>query len=175
MIEEKFKNISIKGRVAYGISCLERALICYSCTLKNWEWVLEKIWEFTSIEYLDDWFYEMAEFLPDSLLEDNEYIPEEFEYITEKQFYILLELYQKESNQVINQIFNLIFEMGTFDLYSRLENYSPNTLICLEKINNIMVLNNIELPSVANFIRYSYYENKGWGNSFEGKVNSIIL
>lgn len=175
MIREKFKNTSVKARVAYGICCLEKTLIHYNCTLEKWKWVLEKLWKYTSIEYLDDWYYEMAEFLPDSFLEGDQYNPEEFEYITEEQFYILLEIYTTESNQVISQIFRLVFEMGTIDMYSKLENFAPNSLNCLEKINSIMYQNGIELPSITNQNKYSFRDNNGWGKSFEGKEESIIL
>ena len=175
MIREKFENVSVKARVSYGICCLERTLLYYNCTLEKWKWVLEKLWKYTSMEYLDDWYYEMAEYLPDSLLEDTKYNSEEFEYITEEQFYILLDLYRTESNKMISQIFRLVFEMGTIDIYSELENFAPNSLNCLEKIENIMNQNNIELPPIINQSNYSFQENNGWGKSFEGKENSIIL
>ena len=175
MIEKQLKNVSIKARVSFGICCLEKTLIHYGCTLEKWRWVLEKLWEYTSIEYLDDWYYEIAELLPDSLLEVNTYRSEEFEYVTKDQFLFLSNLYRAESNQTINQIFRLVFEMGTIDLYSKLENFAPNSLNCLEKIENIMNQNNIEMPPIMSQTNHSFKENNGWGESFDGTNDSIIL
>lgn len=61
------KNISIRGRMAY-----------------------------TKIQYLDDWMYEVAEYMPDSILED---AMEDAEYITEKEFRYLYKLYS-DSNKI---------------------------------------------------------------------------
>lgn len=175
MLDKRFKTISVRGRVSYGICCLEKVLIYYKCSLEKWKWILEKLWQYTDIEYLDDWYYEIAEFLPDSILEDTHYKTEEFEYLSETEFYSLVELYKQESNVLINQIFRLIFEMGTMDLYSKLEGEAKNSLICLKKINSAMTQNNIEVPAVEPFIKYSYSEENGWGRDFNGRELSIIL
>lgn len=175
MDEKEFKNISVKGRVAYGIRCLEQTLIYYNCSLENWKWIIEKIWGYTSVVYLDDWFYEIAEFMPDSILDDKDCYPEDCEYLSEEQFYRLVRTYSEDSNPVINRIIRLIFEMGTSDLYSKLEGCAQNSLDCLNKIMCIMVQENIELPSSTPFSNYSYKENNGWGESFDGKKSSLIL
>lgn len=175
MIDETFKMILVRGRVSYGICCLEKVLIYYKCSLEKWKWILEKLWKYTDIEYLDDWYYEMAEFLPDSILEDDYYKTEEFEYLSEAEFYSLVELYKQESNMLIAQIFRFIFEMGTIDLYSTLEGEAKNSLMYLENIRDAMNQNNIEIPAIEPFIKYSYSENDGWGKDFDGRELSIIL
>lgn len=64
-------NISIRGRMAYGICLFERLLLHYKCEKQDWTGLLEKLWMYTSMEYLDDWMYEFSEWLPDSILEDS--------------------------------------------------------------------------------------------------------
>lgn len=36
----------------------------------------KKIWSYTKVQYLDDRMYELAEYMPNSILEDAEYITE---------------------------------------------------------------------------------------------------
>ena len=98
MLDERFKMISVRGRVSYGIKKKKKVLIYYKCSLEKWKWILEKLWQYTDIGYLDDWYYEIAEFLPDSILEDAHYKTEEFEYLSETEFYSLVGLYKQGSN-----------------------------------------------------------------------------
>ena len=58
------KAISIKGRMAYVICLFERVLIHHNYNKQNWTKVFVKLWEYTSAEYLVDWMYEFAEYLP---------------------------------------------------------------------------------------------------------------
>lgn len=171
---EDFKNISIRGRVAYGIACLERALLVYHCQNSMWNSVLEKLWSYTSVKYLDDWYYEIAEYLPDSISETTEYISSEFEFLSEEQFNDLKILYG-ESNIIIEKLFRLIFEMGTIDIYGKLEKHSMNTLDKLGEILKIMNIANIELPEIQFFLKYRYEDNNGWGECIDGKEYSLFL
>lgn len=50
-----FKNIVLKGRVEFSISCFENTLLSLNYNVNDWRIVLEYLWEVTSIQYLDDW------------------------------------------------------------------------------------------------------------------------
>ncbi len=50
----KFGHISMRGRVAYGISCFENAIVALKYDINDWKIVLNYLWEFTNIQYLDD-------------------------------------------------------------------------------------------------------------------------
>lgn len=102
-------------------------MIFYHCKNNVWIDVIKKLWDYTSIEYIDDWYYEMAEYIPDSLLETDYYDKDDFEYLAETDFRTL-KLCYKESNIVLSKIFRLIFEIGTLEIYGKLENYSVVTL-----------------------------------------------
>ena len=96
--------------------------------------VLEKLWSYTKIQYIDDWMYELAEYMPNSILEDT---MEDAEYITEEEFKYLHRLYSN-SNQEIHLFLKIIFECGTCELYSKLCDYSINTLKKIEQAVDIM-------------------------------------
>ena len=90
ILTEQLKNISIRGRMAYLLCSFENLLLYYHCDKDEWKPVLEKLWAYTKMEYLDDWMYEIAEYLPNSILEDT---MEDAEYITEIEFHTLHKLY----------------------------------------------------------------------------------
>lgn len=55
-----FRQISVRGRMAYLLCIFENLLIYFKCDKEDWKWILEKLWQYTNIEYLDDWMYEIA-------------------------------------------------------------------------------------------------------------------
>lgn len=168
---ETLKNISIRGRMAYLICSFENLLLYYNCNKEEWRWILEKLWSYTTVQYLDDWMYELAEYMPNSILEDT---LEDVEYITEKEFKYLYKLYIN-SNQEILLFLNIIFECGTCELYSKLCDYSSNTLKKIEQAIDIIKKNNIDLVDIRLFERYLFNECDGWGNSFENKQLSKFI
>lgn len=168
---EVLRNISIRGRMAYLICLFEKLLLYYNCDKDEWRWVLEKLWTYTNIQYLDDWMYELAEYMPNSILEDT---MDDAEYITKKEFEYLYKLYSK-SEQEILVFLNIIFECGACELYSKLYDYSPDTLKWLEQAMDILNKNNIDLVDIKPFERYSFSECDGWGICFENRQLSKFI
>lgn len=163
--------ISIRGRMAYVICLFERVIIYYNYDKQDWVKVLEKLWEYTSVEYLDDWMYEFAEYLPESILEDS---LDDFEFLTTEEYEHLYKLYNESSTDVCHFI-KLMFELGSIDLYSKLVDNSPNTLEKIEEAVALLKGNEIEIISIEPFKQYSFKERNGWGEKFEGRSLSIIL
>ena len=124
---------------------------------------MEKLWKFTIVEYIDDWTYEMAEYLPDSIMEDS---MEDAEYITEEEFVFCKQLYSNAAAD-IKKMIQIIFELGTCEVYGNIINNSIHTL---EKIKEGILLlkkNNIPLIDVAPFKKYKFSDNNGWGLPFD--------
>lgn len=97
-MEEVFKSMSIKGRVAYAINCLENCIKFYSYNVDDWSFVLNQLWTFTNIECIDDWCYQTAELLPEAILENDKYIKVNYEFINVDEFYNLHALYQSAND-----------------------------------------------------------------------------
>lgn len=157
--------------MAYLLCLFERLLIHFKCDKEQWKWILERFWQYTEYQYLDEWMYEIAEFLPNNILSDPY---DAFEFITEEEYYLLKTLYQKNCTD-INLMMNIIFDMGTSELYSRLENNSPYTLMKLQEAIKIVVKNNILLICPGIFEEYSFSQENGWGKCFNGKKWSLFL
>ena len=174
MYDKIFEDISIKARVGYAINCLENVLMFYKCTISKWDLLLKQLWSFTSLDYnIDDWLYKIAEYLPNSVLED-QYDTDDIEYISESDFYELRQLYRNECNNTIQEIIMLIFRMGTDDLYSSIEGNGANSLNCIVEINNILCINSIKLPPPYKYAKFSFNISGGWGESFDGKDYSLL-
>jgi len=168
---EMFKHVSIRGRIAYLICSFEKLLLHYDCDINDWKALIEKLWSYTSIEFLDDWLYELAEYMPNTILEDNF---EDAEYITIDEFVRYKKIYKKTNHDVLIFL-EIIFKCGTYDLYSKLYNYSPDTLYKMKEAINILNKNNIDLVDVEPFKKYVFNVNNGWGDPFDGDILSVII
>ncbi|MBO4997319.1 MAG: hypothetical protein J6D02_04905 [Lachnospira sp.] len=168
---EVFKNISIIGRVAYLICLFERLLLYYKCDKEEWKIVLEKLWSVTTVQYMDEWMYEFAEYLPDSILEDT---MDDAEYITESDFNYLNKVYSKTPRDIL-LFLEIIFDCQSVELYTTIYDDSPGTLEKVEEGINMLKAHNIEIISAEPFRKYSFKESGGWGKSFDGKSLSILL
>ena len=124
-----FKRVSVRGRMAYLLRIFENMLFFLKCEKEEWSWILEKLWQYTYIEYLDDWMYEIAEYMPVSVMEDN---MNDIEYISKNELKKLKILYANSPREV-NEMLIILYELGTIDLYSKLQDGSQNTLIKLRE------------------------------------------
>ncbi|MBU5354923.1 hypothetical protein KQI74_21735 [Paenibacillus barcinonensis] len=170
----QFEHISMRGRVAYAISCFENIIVALKYDINEWKVVLKYLWEFTNIEYLDDWNEIVVELIPENLMEFESYEKEQFEKLSKEEFLYLFELYQR-SDQLINIIIREIYELGVSHAYSVIEGKGRNSLHCLEKIIIFMKQNNFPLPDIHSFQSYSIKENRGWGDRIDGKELSKII
>ncbi|MGE5472861.1 MAG: hypothetical protein ACM3UU_01430 [Ignavibacteriales bacterium] len=169
-----FKGISLNGRVAYGISCFENTLLFLKYDVSNWKMILELLWDFTSTENLEAWNDQIAEVIPENLLEFKTYEQHDFEYLEESQFEYLYNLYQNIDNR-IGILIRQIFYLGSSHSYSVIVDHGQRSLEELDRIITFMIDNSIPLPDIELFKRYSIDENKGWGNKFDGTKLSKIL
>lgn len=171
---EQFSNISLRGRVAYAISCLENMISALEYDINDWEIVLNYLWTFTDIRYLDDWNEIIVEVIPENLLEFETYEEQKFAHLSKEEYLYLRKLY-KSCDLSIHILIREIFELGISHAYSVIEGHGKNSLKCMEQIILFMEKNQFPLPDVRLFLMYSFEENRGWGNRFNGKRISKLL
>lgn len=159
----EFENISMRARVAFGILCLENAIKYYQLDHLNWSFINKLLWSYTNSN-VGRWHEIMSEATPFGVLGETEYL-DDLDNISVEEFRQLEDLY-KRSNNEINKIIDFIFNIGTRDLYAAIVNGSPDTLKYIQRIIDIMCENNIELPNVRLFDKFSINENQGWGKEF---------
>ncbi|MBO4997327.1 MAG: hypothetical protein J6D02_04945 [Lachnospira sp.] len=170
----EFKRISLNGRVSYSIRCFENLLFYLDYNVEDWEIVLEYLWQFTSIKYLDDWNGIISEIIPENLLEFMSYEEHDFEYLDEDTFRYLYKLYQNIDGK-IDYLMSAIYYIGASHSYSVIQGYGQASFNRLTELINYMVKNHIPLPDIDSFRRFSIEENRGWGNKFDGRILSKII
>lgn len=175
MVKEGFIDISIRGRVAFSIQCLENALIHFEIEIGEWRLLLKHLWEYTDAEFVDEWMYLISEMLPEHLLEFDTYEAHDFEYIKESEFEYLYNLYSGNNfNDTLGSIISIIYKIGTCDVYERFENISKESLDYIEKLIVCMSSNCIDIPDSKKFNDFLYSEG-GYGLRFDGKAFSCVL
>lgn len=163
----ELEDLSIRARVAFGIECLERLINRSTASELNWEdLLLSKLWGYTSSDNLGRWHYLISEYTPFSILEDISFEEKEYEYITKIEYNELLQIYQKCNDELLKCI-DLIFEIGTLDLYSSIKDKSPRTLRMLKEIITIIESNSLQLPDLKKYENYLIDYKNGWGAKFE--------
>ncbi|WP_128100433.1 hypothetical protein [Paenibacillus sp. DCT19] len=171
---EQMKQISLRGRVAYGICCFENVLITLECDLNDWRNVLNYLWQFTSTQYLDDWNEIIVELIPENLMEFDTYEEQEFERLSRDEFVSLSQLYQS-TEESIGILLREIYELGISHAYSVIEGYGESSLILVQRIADYMLEHSFPLPNVDPFLKYAIEENRGWGNRFDGTALSKVI
>lgn len=165
--KEDFKEIGIKARVAYGICCLENALVFYNKDITQWQNLLNFLWEFPpKTDMYNEWTEKLLSYIPDIGLEYA------LEYIKEEEYHYYKKLYSV-TEKLILEIIVLLFDIGMEELYVGIQKHSPDTLEHIQKILDLMYENEIPLPKITPFRQFKFdvspTRDYGWGFPFNGK------
>ena len=163
-VENRLKEISIRGRMALGIKCLEIVLdknkLIHNKDIKE---LLSILWKFISSESLESWSEEIMDYDPKSLIEDYENSNFEcFRLLSEVEIKSIYYIYRNSKSEVL-ELIELVTAIGTGNLYAGTSEYSKSTLIPTIKVLNLMARNNYRTPKLENFEKSKYSEFHGWG------------
>lgn len=168
-IMQQFKQISIRGRLAFGAKCIESYLGQYNIMHRLLNKVLDVIWEFTTSNQLDKWDEKVNDFIPDSVLDNHpQNVPEEYPFLKKEEFFELKKLYQELPNDLIKLIQHTI-EIGISNLYGGTGHYSAITLEHTIQVYEVARKSLDELPDVNKFLVSTFDEYHGWGNNIDRK------
>lgn len=148
MEKSLFEPISITGRFAFGVTCLER--LCEEWQVKNQKMneLIELMWTFTSSDDLSVWDRHIYEVLPDYKYE----VPTKLGY----------EFLHKDRKKILTDVILEVVEIGMANSYGGFE--SEYTMRPTIKVANLLEANNIELPDLNPFKKSKVTEFHGWGN-----------
>ncbi|PTD16294.1 hypothetical protein [Flavobacterium columnare] len=165
-VEELFKKISIRGRFAFGIMCIEEYLLENSIKDFWIEKLLIHLWEFTESDNLDVWDEKISDLNPYNILEvDYEEYPNDFPTINASEYKELKKIYENLDSDLVILISQTI-EIGVSNLYGGTGEYSNHSLIPTLEVYKIAEKTISKKPDVNNFIQFKYSESNGWGNKF---------
>ena len=179
-MDKRFDSVSMNGRMAYVIMCVESFLV-FKYPDKNWTIVSEQMWKATS-ENWGDWPEEYSSIIPDVFLQ-YEYFDEEDlgDSITETEFVMLKELYdgvteglENDPSDEVNYMLNKPYEMAMV-YEGTVIGDGKESIRIIDEVENILKKNDVPLPDYTKVQFSSSNELNGWGNDFDGTSLSIIL
>lgn len=176
----KFENISMMGRMAYVIMCVEKYLL-NKYPNRNWKLLSEILWKSTSTNWAF-WTDMYSAYIPEVVLDYGEYSKKEFgNCYDEKTFQNLQMLYEgitsgseDDADDELNFLLNKPFEMAM--VYEGTEiGDGEESFIIIEETERVLESNGIILPDVNAVSFSNSSERNGWGNYFDGSFLSVIL
>ncbi|UII19690.1 hypothetical protein [Fulvivirga ligni] len=160
-ILEKLKTVSIRGRVAFVIHCIQNIpeLTKQDDTIVTL--ILSRAWEFVEGNNIIGGYENFLDVTPECILDPKVDISE-LNTINEETYYSLNSLFTSLPGQVNKLIDNISYIMCS-NLYSRVDDYSAITLTYLSEVILLMIENQWALPEVSIFFNSSIEDNEGWG------------
>lgn len=179
-MDNKFNTVSMNGRMAYVIMCVE-AFLKVRYPERDWSLVSEVMWEATSTNW-GDWPEKYSSILPDVLLQYDRYDSEELgESLSKAEYITLRALYAGITNGIeddptdeVNYMLNKPYEMAMVYEGTVIGN-GEESLAIISNAEHVLKKYNIPVPNYEKVKFSSSQELNGWGNDFDGRPLSIIL
>ncbi len=178
-MDTRFDTISMNGRMAYVIMCVEKYLKSIYPN-KDWTLLAEKLWSATSMNW-GDWTEIYSSYIPDVLFQYDNYDEElsfgmtPSEYTKIKKIYAgITEGLEDNPEDEVNFILNKPFEIATVYEGTTIGNGSAS-LDIINATEALLINHTISLPDYHSVEFSKFTECNGWGDDFDGKKLSIIL
>lgn len=179
-MSNKLQSVSMIGRMAYVIMCVEQYLVVKHSD-RDWRPLCRILWQATSMNW-GDWPELYSNYIPDVILHYKEYDPEEFDgYMDERTFSLIKSLYsgitcgnEDDPTDIVNVLLNLPHEMAMVYEGTTIGD-GHESLAIIDRAETILINQNIELPDYSKVLFSKSSERNGWGNDFDGSRLSIIL
>ncbi|MEN0048749.1 MAG: hypothetical protein AAF806_16930 [Bacteroidota bacterium] len=163
-IVERLKKISITGRMALGIRCLETNL--QDLGLLDYPEVqrmLSDFWEYTSSNNLVEWEEKILEYEPWFLFANVERTGfKGFKHLSNdeaKKIYDVIKRFERRLSEIITEV----IEIGISNLYSGVRKYSECSLRATMNVMEMLEAMKIPLPNLEIFEKSKFSEHHGWG------------
>ena len=179
-MKPKLAQVSMNGRMAYTIMCVE-AFLVNQYPERDWRLIAQKMWEATTTNW-GDWPIMYLCYLPDVILEDDDYDSDYFgPYITLQEYQQLKDFYsnitegrEDDPADPVAYMLNKPFEMAMIYEGTGIGDGHESFEI-IDEAEQILLEHSIPLPD-HNLVKFSpASEFNGWGYNFDGTHLSIIL
>lgn len=167
---EKLKSISVSGRTAFIIMCIENYLVM-QYQEKDWSPLAEEMWKFND-SYWDVWLSSFIEVIPECI---HEY--DSFEKYTGKYSYdTFRNLYKDLKNDDVNELLSLLEEFMELYMHTCVCDFNEGEFPkVIEEVVSYLTKNNIPVPNVEKVSFSDFRQRDGFGEKFDGRYLSIIL
>ncbi|WP_026522283.1 hypothetical protein [Butyrivibrio sp. VCB2001] len=180
MIREQLASISMNGRMAYGIMCVEQFLLSLYPD-RDWTILSEQMWPVTNM-FWDEWNERFMEIIPKYLFEFENYKEAEFEYLSENDYAEFVKLYsgisdgeKEDVSDPVNFLLLALYRIEEVYAYASIPGKGEECLDILDEMMSVLNDASVQLPDVNKVAFSSFDEKNGWGESFEGRDLSFVL
>lgn len=173
MNKKDFNNISMNGRIAYQLMCVER-YFTNKYPEKDFTKLFELLWPVTNGMYWDKFSGYITELEPSYMLEFNSYEENEWGDITKEQYEVLKPIISglDETDEAILETLKEQAEVYAYTVVP--ENTKESIDIIFETIE-FLKNESIKLPELSDVSFSTINQFNGWGNPFDGTKLSIVL
>lgn len=171
-----FKNISIRGRLAYGIICTQKLFDKYNINYSDYQVFnnfFDKLWLICEQDNLEEYEGYINEIVPYSIIERSEKDFEDLEYITQEEAQELRDLYKAFPPNILKSM-ELLSEIAFGNMYGSTGNHSPITYSAIMKLLDCINTENIDLEDIELISVFDFNELHGWGEP-KSRLNWVIL
>jgi hypothetical protein len=159
--ENIIKLISIRGRMYYCSFCLKDAFEQNGIINEETNLIMNIIYDFIQTNEFDKWEGFAENILPVNIL-DKKFDINDFSM--DHDIIYKLKLFYKNIENYMVDLIDYTLNVGLVNLYGGTGEYRLKTLDYTLNVIRICKQNNIEMPDINNFLKYSFKEMGGWGN-----------
>lgn len=169
-----FNNISIRGRIAFCIMCVENYMKSTYPTA-NFSVVSKLMWNIVGdSDYIDNSAYHFMEIIPEYLYEFDSFVDSDFEYISEIEYEACKDLLSP-SDETLNLIMHRIYDIAMEYAYEAIPTAGKKTIDYLFDVINILEERHIPLPDIASVLSSTFDQHDGWGDFIRYSGRSLYL
>ena len=168
-----FKDISLRGRIAYGTMCAENYALKHHPE-RDWTFVFERLWSIAGDIFWDTWSSDVIDILPEYVSDNIAYDPDDYDNLSEAEHERLCAVYRGMPGSWAT-IMREIVDMEQVYAYTSIPGCGQESLESLRHIVSILSGEGVELPDPQTVSFSSFSERKGRGEPFDPHGLSRVI
>ena len=162
MNKKAFNNISIRGRVAFGIMCFEE-YVAVEYPDMDFAPVCELMWDIVSDrDYIDASAEKYMEIIPEYLYEFDAYEDAGFEFLSVEEFESMRKLIPS-GDAALELIMHRIYDISMEHAYAAIEPPAKESIDLLFEVIEELESRGVRVPGIEKVAGFSFAESGGWG------------
>lgn len=166
ILSHRFYRVSVRGRAAYLILCLEQALLFYQQDITAWAWMLRRLWSVTDRSeegWIDPWLDSTVALLPSIVLTDHASEPAAEEIGDVRKLYLQAGAAMIVINTILENAFKMVSEWSAAMLP-----HDPDALRRIDEVEETMQAFGVPLPPKDMIQLLSGQISASLGDPFDG-------
>jgi len=173
MNKKDFNNISMNGRLAYQLMCVERYLLA-KYPNKDFSKLMKLFWQVTNGMYWDTFSDYVMDLEPSNFFEYDTYEEQDWLRLSKSEYDELV-FCMRDLNSEIDKLFETLKDQTFVYSYTVIPKDTKESINIIFDTIDILKKEKIDLPDIK-YVNFSTIDQRnGWGNYFDGTKLSIIL